>query len=303
MGGAITVESTFGKGSTFTVNLPIDVIDHQVTAALAENDLDASDPPDLTSSTDDHRLILVIDDDRGVRDLMVQTLNQEGFRVVTGWCGEEGLRLARELRPDLIILDMLMPTVDSWVILSALKNDQQLADIPVVMMVIAQDQSLGFTLGFSDYLIKPTDFKRLALLLRSYRSNGTRDKILLVQENTTTRQMVQRLLEKEGWSVTISESTRTALERIEQIQPNLVLLDLMPPDMKGLEVVAHIRQHSVLHSIPIVVITTKDVSREERLWLNGYIETLFQHEGYGYDKSLIEMCQLVTAYTSSKTCV
>jgi signal transduction histidine kinase len=304
MGGGITVESAPDQGSTFTVYLPTDVVDHQVTSALTTDALDSKPPVEVNVAPEDNCLVLVIDSDRGVRDLMVHVLNQDGLRVVTGWCGEEGLRLARELRPNLIILDMLMPAVDSWVVLSALKTDPVLADIPVIMMTIAQEQSLGFTLGVSDYLTKPADFKRLALLLRSYRSsNIPRGKILLVQEDSTTRQMVQRLLEKEGWSVAIAETPRSALELVEQRQTELVLLDLMPPDMKGLEFIARIRQHETLHSIPIVVISTKDISREERLWLNGYIETLFQHEGYSHEKSLTEVRQLIAAYTPCRASV
>ncbi|MGA7932446.1 MAG: response regulator [Kovacikia sp.] len=298
MGGSITVESELGQGSVFTVCLPTDVIDHQVTSALAIASLDPQPPSEVMSAPEDTRLVLVIDDDRGVRDLMVTILNQDGFRVVTGWCGEEGLRLARELRPNLIILDMLMPAVDSWVVLSALKTDPVLANIPVMMMTIDQEQSLGFTLGISDYLIKPADFKRLALLLRSYRRSQSREKILLLQEDSTTRQMVQRLLEKEGWHVAIAETPRSALDLVEQLQPELVLLDLMPPNMKGLEFIARIRQHKVFYSLPIVVITTKEMSREERLWLNGYIETLFQHEGYSHERFLTEVRQLITTCKS-----
>ncbi|UBF25797.1 response regulator [Kovacikia minuta CCNUW1] len=301
MGGAIAVESELGQGSTFRVCLPADVVDHQVTSALASEPLDDQPAVETVSSVESNRLVLVIDDDRSVRDLMVQILNQEGFRVVTGWCGEEGLRLARELHPSLIILDMLMPAVDSWVVLSALKTDPELASIPVVMMTMKQEQNLGFTLGISDYLTKPADFKRLALLLRSYRNSIPRGKILLLQEDSTTRQIIQRLLEKEGWTVAIAENPRSAMELMQQLQPELVLLDLMPPDMKGLEFVARIRQHETFHSLPIVVITTKDISREERLWLNGYIETLFQHEGYGHEKSLLELHHLLTGCIPSKT--
>ncbi|WP_421658759.1 response regulator [Leptothermofonsia sp. ETS-13] len=303
LGGTLSVESTPGQGSTFTVSLPVDMVDHQVTTALAS---DASDSPPQMESVNlpnGGGLILVIDDDRTVRDLMVKTLNQEGFRVVTTWCGEEGRRLARELRPCLILLDLMMPEVDSWAVLSAFKSDPALAEIPVVMLAIANDQSIGFTLGISDYLTRPADFKRLALLLHSYRPDESGGKILLLQEDATTRQIIQRLLEKEGWTVAIAEPTRPALETINQDPPDLVLLDLMPPDLKSLEFVANLRQHEQLHDLPVVVITAQDISKDERLWLNSYIETLFQQGGYSREKSLVEVRKLVTTCAQSRVCV
>ncbi len=303
LGGTISVKSTPGCGSTFTVSLPVDMVDHQVTTVLASEPLDYSSPIESVNLPDDGGLILVIDDDRTVRDLMVKTLNQEGFRVVTTWCGEEGRRLARELRPCLVLLDLMMPEVDSWAVLSAFKSDPALAEIPVVMLAIANDQSIGFTLGFSDYLTRPADFKRLTLLLRSYRPGESGGKILLVQEDATTRQIVQRLLEKEGWTVEIAENSYPSLEVLSQDPPNLVLLDLMPPDLKGSEFIANLRQHEQLHDLPVVVITAQDISRDERLWLNGCIETLFQHRSYSREKSLVEVRKLVTICARSRVCV
>jgi signal transduction histidine kinase len=301
MGGYISVESELGKGSTFTIALPVDVVDHQVTTALAAEPPELHLQTEIANPSNEGGLILVIDDDRTVRDLMVRVLNQEGFRVVTTWCGEEGRRLARELRPCLILLDMMMSSVDSWAILSALKADPTLAEIPVVMSAIANNQSTGFTLGVSDCLTKPADFKRLALLLRRYRDNLASEKVLLVQEDATTRQIIQRLLEKEGWTVAIADHIQLALEMVDQAQPDLVVLDLMPPGMRGLEFIARLRQHKQLYSTPVVVVTSKDISRDDQLWLNGYIGTLFQQEGYSREKFLVEVRKLVTTCARSKT--
>ena len=123
--------------------------------------------------------VLVIDDEAAVRDLMQRFLTKEGFRVVTALGGEEGLRLARELRPDAITLDVMMPGMDGWAVLSALKADPDLADIPVIMLTIVDDKNLGYALGASDYLTKPIDRERLvdgaeALPARPPRPRGRR---------------------------------------------------------------------------------------------------------------------------------
>ncbi len=300
MGGTITVSSAPGQGSTFVVHLPANVIDQRVAAVLAPSEIQ---PQVELTVTEGSCLILVIDDDRTVRDLLVRTLNQEGCRVVTSWCGEEGLRLARELCPNLIVLDMLMPTVDSWAVLSTLKADPVLADIPVVMMAIANDQNLAFTLGVSDYLTQPVDFKRLVTLLRAYDTIAPNQRALLLSEDSTTYQMVQRLLEKEGWQVAIADNWQTALELTDQLPPELILLDLMSPHVQGLEFIANLRQHQVLHSTPVVVIATNEISRDERLWLHRRIETLFQHNGYSSERSLIEIRRLITACRRSNVCI
>lgn len=309
LGGTISVDSRQGKGSVFTVSLPVDVIDHQVSTVFAAHTplvAQASDlqvQPETSTLPGDSGLILVIDDDRTVRDLMVKTLNQEGFRVVTTWSGEEGRRLARELHPCLILLDLMMPENNSWAILSALKADPVLAEIPVMMMAIAKDQRTGFTLGISDYLMKPADFKRITLLLRHYLGNLTQETILLVQEDTTTRQVIQRLLEKEGWRLAIADNPHLALELANQIQPDLVLLDLMPPDMKGLEFLANLCQHPHLHDLPTVVAIAKELSTEDHLCLNRSIEILFQQEGYSREKFLIKVRKLIITCIQSRVCV
>ncbi|QZZ19188.1 response regulator [Leptothermofonsia sichuanensis E412] len=308
LGGTISVESTPGEGAVFTVSLPVDVIDHQVSTVFASTTpashaSEVPPQPEVFTSSPDSGLILVIDDDRTVRDLMVKTLNQEGFRVVTTWSGEEGRRLARELRPCLILLDLMLPEDNSWAILSALKADPGLAEIPVIMMAIARDQRAGFTLGISDYLMKPADFKRITLLLHHCRNQIAAGTILLVQEDTTTRQVIQRLLEKEGWTLAIADNTHLALELVHQVQPDLVLLDLMPPDMKGLEFIAHLRQHPHFHALPIVVATAQEPASDHYLWLNRYVETLLQQEEYSCEKLLIEVRKLVTTCAQSRVCV
>lgn len=301
MGGTITAHSPPDHGAQFTVYLPVDVIDHQVTTVMLPRDRTDGVVSDTTRVSDQAGLILVIDDDRSVRDQLVHTLNQDGLRVVTTWNGEEGLRLARELHPDLIIMDMVLPTIDSWAVLAALKADANVASIPVLMTVLHLERNLGLTLGLADLLTKPTDFRRLALLLRQYEPEplaATPAKtVLLIERDATLQQMLSRLLEKEGWSVTALDHPRLAQATIERQRPACIVLDLQLPNVAGLEFIAHVRQHPEWHQIPLLTLATKDLSKADRLWFNGYIETLFQDGGSSTESTMLEVRQLVAFCT------
>ena len=184
--------------------------------------------------------MLVIDDDAAVRDLMARFLGKEGFRVATAAGGEEGLRLARELQPDVITLDVLMPGMDGWSVLAALKADAALADIPVVMLTMLDDRNLGYALGAADYLTKPIDRERLVAVLGPATA-GTSPS----SSSTTTPTSASwrgGMLEREGYTVIEAENGRAALARLRDATPGVILLDLMMPEMDGFDFVAAIRE-------------------------------------------------------------
>jgi len=204
-----------------------------------------------------------------VREVLQRFLTGEGFRVVTLASGEDVVRVARVEKPRAITLDVMMPGTDGWAVLSALKNDPALADIPVVMLSIVDDRNLGYALGASDYLTKPLDRDRLLAVLKKYCAGSKPTLALVVEDDVPTRDLLRRMLEKDGWDVQEAGNGRIALECVEQRKPSLILLDLMMPEMDGFEFIAELRQHTDWKAIPVVVITAKDLTPEDRMFLNG----------------------------------
>jgi signal transduction histidine kinase/DNA-binding response OmpR family regulator len=293
MGGDITVESEGGKGSMFIIRLPAEVVDPKAgrgPEVLAH----VKSQPEGTST------VLVIDDDPTVRDLLQRFLSKEGFRVASAAGGEEGLRLAQALRPDAITLDVLMPGMDGWSVLTALKADPALVDIPVIMLTIVDDKNLGYALGAADYLPKPIDRERLVAVLRRFQRHQPSHPILVVEDDRLTRQMLRQMLENEGYAVVEADHGQQALVRMAEQIPELILLDLLMPEMDGFAFVEEVRTHEAWRSIPIVVTTAKDLTTEDRLRLNAYVEQILQKGMYSREALLAEVRHLVATRLGQK---
>ena len=167
------------------------------------------------------------------------------------------MRLARELRPAVITLDVLMPGMDGWQVLAALKADPALADVPVIMLTMLDDRDMGYALGAAAFMTKPVDRERLVALLRQYRREGPAGPVLIVEDDAATRDMLRRSLEKAGWTTAQAEHGRAALARVAEQQPAVILLDLMMPEMDGFQFVTELRKTPAWRTIPIIVITAK----------------------------------------------
>jgi PAS domain S-box-containing protein len=292
MGGTIEADSKLGIGSAFTVILP-----SQIKLPEAENKVQDSKRSIAPNGVG---TVLVVDDDPISRDLIERALTRQGLHIELASSGEQALDLAKELHPDAITLDVMMPGMDGWAVLSALKADSDLAEIPVILLSFVGNKSLGFALGASDYLTKPVDGKRLATLLRKYRrdkenveNNNLTCQILIVEDDVTTRGILRRILEKQGWTVTEADSGRAALDRLDVSRPNLILLDLMLPEMDGFELIGELRKSYSGDPIPIVVITGKDLTPAESQQLNGCVDRVLKKGVYSCDTLLRDVRSIV----------
>ena len=239
--------------------------------------------------------VLVIDDDPAARAITNRLLTREGYRVIEAADGATGLRMAKEHRPKVITLDILMPGMDGWAVLSALKADAELATIPVILQTILEDRNLGFSLGAAEYLTKPIDRKRLAALVKRYVPTSSSGSVLIVEDDAPTRGLLDRALTKAGWTVASAENGRVALESIATTRPALVLLDLMMPEMDGFEFLDALRQVESQRDIPVVVITAKTLTDEDRRRLAGGVERVVQKHALDTDALLAEVRTLVAA--------
>jgi PAS domain S-box-containing protein len=292
MGGNISVESEMGKGSAFTARIPVEVINPEVESPKEAMPPPATKPaeppqPDIAGKKD---TILVIDDDPVMQDIMRRTLQKDGFHVVSALSGEEGIRLAKEIQPMAITLDVMMPNMDGWSVLTVLKSEALCQNIPVIMLSIVDDKSMGYALGADDYLTKPVDKEQVIRVLNQFRTRGKdTGKILVVEDDLSTRELLCRTISKEGYLTTDAENGVKALEALQKEIPDLILLDLMMPVMDGFQFLAEMKKNSQWATIPVVVITAKELTQAEFKYLKETATNIIQKGGYTQEELLSEI--------------
>lgn len=232
-------------------------------------------------------VVLAIDDDAGIHDMLRRTLGRHGLSLETARSGEDGLRLARELHPRAITLDVTMPGMDGWSVLAKLKSDPATADIPVIMLTMVDNRQLGYALGVAEYLTKPIDRERLAAILLRY-GTGTTNAALVVEDEPDAREMLRRILESEGWHVRTAENGRAALEDVARAIPSIILLDLAMPEMDGFAFIDELQRREAWKHIPVLVVTAKELTEEDRERLNGYAGHVLRKGSYG-KRELVEL--------------
>jgi CheY-like chemotaxis protein len=271
MGGDISVTSKPGEGSTFTIELPAAVDALEAAKTMAEIDEKTESP--IPAGV---RPVLVIDDDPDSRDLLKRTLEADGYTVVTAASGDEGLRLARELKPALITLDVMMPGMDGWAVLQRLKADSALAEVPVMMVTISGEREMGSTLGAVEHLTKPVNRDTLRRLAAQYAAPDGGGHALVVDDDESIRTLFKRTLDEDGWSVAEAANGAEALEMVRERQPNIVLLDLMMPVMDGFDFLLEFRTRTDCATTPVIVVTAKDLTDDDRSRLSGGVERIVE---------------------------
>ncbi|OKO81549.1 hypothetical protein AC630_14200 [Bradyrhizobium sp. AS23.2] len=290
MGGDVTLTSEAGKGTTFVVRLPA------VTRAASDTAISAEEKrPEGPQVTEPEHAptVLVVDDDPNARELLRRHLQRGGYAVRMAANGQEAIQLARTLKPDVVTLDVLMPQVDGWAVLSAMKEDPALAEIPVIMVTVVDNQTIGFSLGAADYLIKPIDRDRLVRAVEKCCPKGAPRHVLIVEDDAPTSELMGRALRSINCTVTQAENGRVGLERLSEALPEAILLDLMMPEMDGFEFIARVRAESRWRRIPIIVITAKTLTAEDLARLNGQVQHLVHKGEYSGKAVLAALDELV----------
>jgi CheY-like chemotaxis protein len=290
LGGDITVQSTVGAGSTFTVMLPLRY--EAVQPARQPVAAPSYEEPAVQPQTD--RVVLAIDDDPDVIYLLRENLAEAGYRVVGALSGREGLQQARELRPLAITLDILMPQQDGWQVLHELKSEPVTRAIPVIVLSIVDNKALGYRLGACDYLMKP--FDREAILAALAHAPPQQGRLLVVDDDPHVVDLVCQLLEGEPYEITSVADGEAALEAIAERRPDVILLDLLMPRMDGFALIEQLQQAPWSQQIPVIVLTAKTLTAAEQALLEQSVRTVIQKRGLDRDILIRELRGLLHAY-------
>jgi signal transduction histidine kinase/DNA-binding response OmpR family regulator len=289
LGGNLNVHSQLGEGSTFTIQVPANL------PGTKPRRLPMDTLPELRVDAGAESTILVVDDDPEACEIIERNLMKDGFNVVTATSGEQGLRFAHELQPVAITLDVMMPDMDGWSVLRALKADPVLRNIPVIMLSMIDDRKRGYSLGAVDYLTKPVDREHLHKALSRYYSADEGSAVLVVEDDAENRELMVRTLEKSGWEVSEAGNGQEALDVLLSLEPRLILLDLMMPVMDGFRFLAALRAKPEWQHIPVIVITAKDLTGEDRERLNGMVDEVIEKNAYAREDLLERISEAVAS--------
>ncbi len=291
IGGSIEVESKKGEGSTFSLILPEKYqgekedfsgehggVEKNVYPQRGMDRADARKIPGASRKT-----VLVIDDEPETRALIKDYLSGSGYKVVTASVGKEGLDLARKIKPFAITLDILMPDMDGWEVIRSLHGSKETAGIPVIIVSVSDEHAAGFALGASGFLVKPIDRETLLVEMEKLSVSRVLKNVLIVDDDAVVRESVKEFLDKKSYHVETAAGGEEALEKITEKKPDIIILDLLMPEMDGFSVLSSLRDSEELSTIPVIVITAKDLSAEERKVLKRSVQKVVKKGNLGRD--------------------
>jgi signal transduction histidine kinase/CheY-like chemotaxis protein len=277
-GGDVRVHSDQDKGSVFTLSLPLRTTVTTPAAAhtgsAPEASIDSSRP-----------LVLVIEDDPPAAELLRQHLHDAGFQTEVARSGTEAIAKASTLQPAAITLDILLPELDGWEVMTRLKQDEATSHIPIVVVSVVDNPELGMALGALDYFVKPVDGKELVRRLSRFNFRRSPERpefrVLVADDEAANRSWLARILEPAGFAVIEAAGGREAIELAQSHRPDLVLLDLMMPEVSGFDVVEALRANPATEKTPIMVLTARRLTAADKRHLNGHVSTFLSRASLG----------------------
>ncbi|HEX6289157.1 MAG TPA: response regulator [Herpetosiphonaceae bacterium] len=290
MGGEIELSSAVGQGSTFRFSLPTHLT--QQPAAAQPPAVAQSERPRVAEEryrSSDKPLVLVVDDDVEVVYILEKYLRDDGYQIESAQNGEEAITKARQLHPFAMTLDVMLPGRDGWEVIQELKSDPQTSDIQIIMLSMLDNRQLGYSLGATDYLVKPVSRNDLLRRLGQLRDGQALRNVVVVDDDPIESRVLATALRDEGLNVTTFTGGPPALEWLAENTPDLITLDLMMPGMDGFEVLDAIRRQEHLKHVPVLVITAKDIFPEDRERLNGRIAAIIQKGPRQREELLLEV--------------
>lgn len=299
-GGEIFLDSEEGKGSTFTVILPLieTYPKAEIGKKIAKEEFFYE--KSLINRGSSAPLILVVEDDPSTAELIMLYLAQGGYRVAHSPDGNTAIKKIKELKPFAVLLDIMLPGKDGWEVLQEIKSDQETKEIPVIISSVADNKELGFALGASDYLVKPVDkitiLKKIEDLSFSTKKGRRPVNILCIDDHPETLEFLASVLETEGFSVITAQSGKEGIEKSVLYKPDLIILDLMMPDIDGFEITQIVKNNPSTKDIPILILTAKDLTVEDKLRLAGKVENYLQKSHFTKEHLLMHIRDLEITY-------
>ena len=278
-GGNVRAESEPGKGSRFTIDLPVearspDHVRRPANGGFGKAIGDVSRP-----------LVVLVEDDPVAAELLARQIEAAGFRTEIARTGIDAVAMAKQLKPAAITLDIMLPDVDGWEVLTRLKRDAATSDIPVIVVSVVDNPALGTALGALDYFVKPVDAKELVNRLSRFnfnrKSGGRQTRVLVVDDEAANRDWLKHVLEPAGFKVLLAKGGQQAIKLARSLKPDLVMLDLLMPEVNGFEVVEALSGHEATKAIPIMVLTAKHLTEADIDQLNGHVSSILKRGSTG----------------------